>query len=103
MTLTKNDLVKIKDVVLGAVEPMMVATQKEFVKIDERFGKIEKDIEVKFDKVITGQDKILKGVEDMKDEIKMDILARKRRDEKLENHEIRIVAVEKKLDIAKVN
>ncbi len=41
MPLDKNDLEKIEIVITKALEPMMIASQKEFTKIDERFTKID--------------------------------------------------------------
>jgi len=46
MALNKNDLVKIKGVVLEAIEPMMVASQKEFDKIGGRLDKIDSDMKI---------------------------------------------------------
>lgn len=103
MTLTKKDLVKIKDVVLEAVEPMMIASQKEFVKIDERLDKVDEEIEEKFDKIMIGQDKILKGIDDLKSEQTADTAIHKRQEEKLENHEARIKIVERKAGVAAVH
>lgn len=42
MALTKEDLLKIKDVVLEAMEPMMVASQKEFDKIGEQITDMDR-------------------------------------------------------------
>jgi len=73
-----------------------------FNKIDERFDKIDMEIEDKFDKVLTGQDKILKIIEDLKSEQTMDVAVHKRQDGKLENHEMRIQIVEEKLEVAEI-
>ncbi len=143
MTLTKKDLGQIRetvketlvetisskpvkkvigDTVLEVMEPMMVATQKEFEKIDKRFdgvdeefkkvgmefGKIYKrfdavdaEIKEKFDKIVTGQDKILKIVTDLRSDQAAGAETDKRHNKKLENHEARIVVIEKKLNIVK--
>ncbi|MBU4338640.1 hypothetical protein KKB43_03015 [Patescibacteria group bacterium] len=111
MTLTKKDLVKIKDVVLEVMEPMIVASQNEFSKIDDKFSQIDekftkinnrfnkidkrfdnvdKEIKEKFDKVLDGQDKIMKSIGDLKSDNIADSEVHKRQEEKNENFEIRI-------------
>lgn len=123
MALSKKDLVKIKDVVLEVMEPMMVASQTEFSKIDEkfskidekfikinnrlnkfdkRFDKIDEEIKEKFDKVLDGQDKLMKSIEDLKSDNIADSEVHKRQEEKNENFEIRLKIVEQKVGIAKV-
>lgn len=92
----------LKETVLEVMEPMMIVSQKEFVKIDERFDKVDKEIDEKFDKIMIGQDKILKGIEDLKSEQKVDVIVHKRQDKKLENHETRIKIIERKVGIAAV-
>jgi len=81
-------------------EVLFPALDDRFAKIDDRFAKIDKEIKEKFDKVLTGQDKILKKLEDTETEQAMDIRVHKRQNEKLENHEERIQIVEEKLEIA---
>jgi len=71
-----------------------------FAKIDWKFEEIKEEIKDKFDKVLTGQDKILKIIEDLKSEQTMDVAVHKRQDRKLENHEIRIKIAEEKLEVA---
>lgn len=116
MALTKKDLVKIKDVVFEVIEPMMVASQNEFVKIDDKFAKIDnqfakiddhfeeihKEIKEKFDKVMIGQDKILKEITDSRSENIAGVDLYKRQDKKLENHEIRIKIVEQKVGVVAI-
>ena len=41
-SLDKKDLEQIKDTVLEAVDPYFTAIQKDFIRMDERFDKIEK-------------------------------------------------------------
>lgn len=91
--LTLNDLVKYNR------EVLFPALDDKFAKIDDKFAKIDGEIKVKFDRVLTGQDKILKELVDLKTEQTADTAVHKRHDEKLENHERRIGVVEKKLDI----
>lgn len=107
-----NDLGKFTDeVLLPAIDDLMdqkmdeklknfrgqlkleFATKRDLEKIDEK-------IDGKFNIVITGQDKILKKLEDIETEQTMDIEVHKRHGEKLENHEGRIQTVEEKLEIA---
>ncbi len=71
-----------------------------FNKIDDRFDKTDGEIEEKFNKIMDGQDKILKIIEDLKTEQTMDVAVHKRQDGKLENHETRIKIVENKLGVA---
>ncbi len=94
--LTLNDLAKYNQ------EVLFPALDDKFAKIDGRFNKVEEEIKEKFGKVLTGQDKILKGIEDLKSEQTADTAVHKRQDGKLENHETRIKIVERKVGIATV-
>jgi len=51
----------------------------------------------KFDRVLSGQDKILKRSEDLETDNVMSAAVHRRQDDKLENHEKRIVVVEDKV------
>ncbi len=73
-----------------------------FAKIDDRFDKIEGEIQEKFDKVLTGQDKILKIIEDLRSDNTASLESEKRQEEKLENHEMRIKIIEQKAGMAAV-
>lgn len=130
-TMVSEPIKKIlKNTVLEVMEPMMIVSQKEFTnigerfekvderfekidqrfkkiderfdKVDERFEKVEEEIKIKFDKVLTGQDKILKELVDLRTENMVNANLYQRHDEKLENHEKRIIIVERKLNIAAV-
>lgn len=58
-----------------------------FNKIDDRFDKTDGEIEEKFNRIMDGQDKILKIIEDLKTEQTMDAAVHKRQDGKLESSE----------------
>ena len=85
--LTLNDLAKYNQEVL-------------FPALDDKFAKIKEEIQEKFDKVLDGQDKILKTMEDLKSDNTAGSESEKRQEVKLENHEIRIKIVEKKMAIS---
>lgn len=87
--LTLDDLVRYNQEVL-------------FPALDDKFAKIDGEIKEKFDKVLTGQDKILKSIEDLSSENTADIELHKKQEEKLENHEARIKIVERKVGIEAV-
>ena len=53
----------------------------------------------KFDRLLTGQDQILKRLEDLETDNTMGAGTSRRQEDKLENHEERIVVVEKTLKI----
>lgn len=94
--LTLNSLIKYNQ------EVLFPALDDKFAKIDDKFTKIDREIKEKFDKVLTGQDKILNELEKLKTESAVDISLHNRHDEKLENHEKRIIIVERKLNVAAV-
>ena len=116
MALTKKDLVKIKDVVLEVMEPMMVVSQNEFSKIDgkflkvgqqfskidDHFEKVHEEIKEKFDKVLNGQDKIIGKLDKLSGENIASIDLYKKQEGKLENHELRIAVVEEKVGVETV-
>lgn len=56
----------------------------------------------KFNKLLTGQDQILKRLDDLETDNTMDVAVYRRQEDKLENHEERIVVVEEKLEINSV-
>jgi hypothetical protein len=92
-SLTLDELVKYNQ------EVLFPALDDKFAKIDDKFAKIDGEIKEKFDKVLTGQDKILKSIEDLKSDNTAGIEAQKRQNEKLENHETRIKVVERRVGI----
>lgn len=92
-SLTLGDLAKYNQ------EVLFPALDDKFSKIDGKFAKIEEEIKEKFDKVLTGQDKILKEIVDLRTENTVNASLYQAQDEKLENHETRISVVEKELDI----
>lgn len=95
-SLTLNDLIKYNRDVLFPV------LDNKFAKIDEKFNNIDKEIKEKFDKVLIGQDKIMKTLEDIKSDNIASLGSEKRQEEKLEDHEIRIKRVEHKVGIVAI-
>lgn len=55
---------------------------------------LDKRMDAKFDKVLAGQDKIIKELQDMREENAAGTLHFERLDEKVENHEKRITRLE---------
>lgn len=102
MTARKQKALTLDGLVKYNQEVLFPALDDKFAKIDDNFTKIDGEIKEKFDKVLTGQDKILKGIGDLKSEQTADIAIHKRQDGKLENHETRIKIVERKVGIAAV-
>ncbi|MBU2579346.1 hypothetical protein KKF19_00030 [Patescibacteria group bacterium] len=70
-----------------------------FDKIDKKFEKVDEQIKEKFDKVLSGQDKICKQLTDLQTENKSGMKIYKRQDKKLENHKRRIERLELKLSV----
>lgn len=86
-SLTLNDLVKYNQEIL-------------FPALNDKFAKNKEETENIFSKIMDGQDKILKIVEDLKSDNIAGSEERRRQEEKLENYEIRIKIVEKKMAIS---
>lgn len=116
-SLTLNDLVKYNQEVLfpamdhkfAKIDNKFIKIDNHFAKIDEKFAKIDdhfeeihKEIKEKFDKVMIGQDKILKEITDSRSENIAGVDLYKRQDKKLENHEIRIKIVEQKVGVVAI-
>lgn len=95
-SLTLDELVKYNQ------EVLFPALDDKFAKIDDKFTKVDGEIKEKFDKVLIGQDKILKSIEDLSSENTAGIELHKKQEYKLENHEVRIKIVERKVGIAAV-
>lgn len=85
------------------IDDKFVKVNERFNKIDARFDKVDEEIEEKFDKIMLGQDKILNELVDLKAENTASAELYKRQDRKIENHDIRIITIEKKLNIVKTN
>ena len=58
---------------------------------------LKNEMSEKFDRVLTGQDRISKRLEDLETENVMDAAVHRRQDDKLENHEERIVIMEERV------
>ncbi len=96
-----NDLVKYnQEVLFPALDHKFTKIDETFIKIDKRFDGIDKEIKEKFDKVLDGQDKLVKSIENLKSDNTAGSEAYKRQDGKLENHEIWIKIVEQKVGVA---
>ena len=63
--------------------------------VDRKFEKIDE----RFDQVLNNQDRVLTRLENLETDNKMDMASHRRQEDKLENHEKRISAAEKKLGI----
>jgi len=70
-------------------------------RIDGLENKVD-GMDGKFNRLLTGQDQILKRLGDLETDNTMDVAAHRRQEDKLENHEERIVVVEEKLEIDSV-
>jgi len=62
-------------------------------------NELKEETREKFDLVFNSQDKILKRLDDLETDNAMSAGASRRHEDKLENHEERIIAVEEKLGI----
>jgi len=97
------------------LEGLAAMTQRGFVemelkndiKLDKLEARMNKKLDDKFNKVLIGQDRILKQLEILTTEQAMDKAVHRRQDKKIEDHEkriddhgARIVKIEKKLDTA---
>lgn len=109
--LTLDGLVKYNQEVLfpalddkfAKIDDKFVKVNERFNKIDARFDKVDEEIEEKFDKIMVGQDKILNELAGLRAENTASAELYKRQDRKIENHDIRIITIEKKLNIVKTN
>jgi len=72
-----------------------------FDEVDQKFEKADEQIKEKFDKVLTGQDKICKQLSDLTQESKINTKLYKYHDKKLEKHEQRINKLELNIQPAK--
>ena len=66
-------------------------------EMKNEIGGLRDEMSEKFDRVLSGQDKILKRSEDLETDNVMSAAVHRRQDDKLENHEERIVVVEEKV------
>ncbi len=69
---------------------------KKFNSIDKRFDNIEGEIKGKFDKVLDGQDRIVKRLDNLEQESKVSTELYKKHDKTIDEHEERIFALETK-------
>lgn len=60
-------------------------------------GELKDEMSEKFDMVLIGQDQILKRLENLETDNTMDTAVHRRHEDKLENHEKRIVIIENKV------
>ncbi|MBU1289681.1 hypothetical protein KKG85_00290 [Patescibacteria group bacterium] len=67
---------------------------KKFNNIDKKFASVDNQIKDKFDKILTGQDKIFKKLGDLEQENTASTELYKRHDNKIEEHDERILALE---------
>ncbi|MAF20455.1 MAG: hypothetical protein CMI55_02110 [Parcubacteria group bacterium] len=69
---------------------------KKFNGIDKKFSRIDRKSGRKFDKVLSGQDRILKRLDDLEQESTVSTELYSSHDKKIEEHEERIIALETK-------
>ena len=67
------------------------------IEISGLRNELKNEMDEKFDSVLSGQDQILKRLDDLESDNTMDMAVHRRQGDKLENHEKRIVAVEEKV------
>ncbi len=88
------------------MEKLAEMTQQGFKALEDglenKVGGLENRMDGKFNKLLTGQDQILKRLEDLEADNTIDVSAHRRQEDKLENHEERIIVVEEKLEIDSV-
>ena len=90
---------------VGGLENRIGGLESGMSGLGNRIGGLENRIDKmdgKFNKLLTGQDQILKRLDDLETDKIMDVAAHRRQEDKLENHEERIVIVEEKLEIDSV-
>ena len=84
------------------VDKRFEQVDKRFEQVDKRFEEVDKKFEKvdeRFNAVLTNQDHILERLENLEMDNTAGAMAYRRQDDKLENHEKRIVVAEKKLGI----
>ncbi|MEA1937305.1 MAG: hypothetical protein U9N04_04315 [Patescibacteria group bacterium] len=70
-------------------------------KIDNKIGGLENRMNGKFNLVLNSQDEVLKRLEDLETDNTIGVGASRWQEDKLENHEGRIVIVEEKLGVGR--
>ena len=76
------------------------ALKSEVGGLDNKVDELKNEMDEKFNLVLNSQDKVLKTLGDLETDNTMGAGASRRREDKLENHEERIVATEEKLGIS---
>ena len=71
-------------------------------KMDSKIDKLENKMDERFDEVLGREDKIFKSLSDLETDNTMGAGTSRRHEDRLENHEERIVAAEEKLGIGAV-
>jgi|GEM_PF-5461135 len=104
---TKNESKKMTmDKLAGMMQREFGTVKKEITELKSEMGELKGEVNElkeetreKFDLVFNSQDKILKRLDDLETDNAMSAGASRRHEDKLENHEERIIAVEEKLGI----
>ncbi|MCK5122760.1 MAG: hypothetical protein KAQ87_01260 [Candidatus Pacebacteria bacterium] len=99
---TVNELFGTVDELSGTVDKLAGITQQEFVAAQKRIEAIDNKFDEKFNQVLTGQDHILKRLEDLETDNTAGATVSRRHDDELENYEERIVVAEGKLGVGAV-
>ncbi len=83
------------------VDKLAEITQKGFEEmrgeIKDEVGGLRDEMNEKFNRVFIGQDQILKRLEDLEADNTMDTVIYRQHEDKLKNHEKRIIVVENKI------
>ncbi|MCG2808933.1 MAG: hypothetical protein L6275_01140 [Candidatus Portnoybacteria bacterium] len=89
-----KEFVDYLDKKFNSIDKRFSYVDKQFAIIDKRFDSVDKQIKDKFDKVLSGQDKIFKKLGDLEQENTASTELYKRHDNKIEEHDERILALE---------
>ena len=94
----KNAIIKLDSKVSG-LDNKVSGLDSKVSRIDNKVDGLKDEMDERFDEVLGREDKIFKRLEDLETDNTFDAGASRRQEDKLENHEKRIVVAEEKLGI----
>ena len=92
----KDAIIKLDNKIDNKIDGLRSEMNERFNRVDEKFNRVDE----RFDEVLNREDKIFKSLSDLETDNTMGAGASKRHDDKLKNHEERIVVAEEKLGIS---
>ena len=91
--MTQNGFESLKNELKNEMDVRFNKVDEKFISINERFNSADE----RFNQVLDNQDHILKRLDNLESDNTMDTAVHRRQEDKLENHEERIITVGKKV------